>query len=60
MKKVREENLRALESTRLITRQNIQALANTLKRALLTRSEKEMLSSEYGRIQVNKLWNHIG
>ena len=57
VKKVREENLRALESTRLITRQNIQALANTLKRALLTRSEKEMLSSEYGRIQVNKLWN---
>ena len=47
MKKVRGENLRALESTKLITRQNIQTLANTLKRALLTRSEKETLSSEY-------------
>lgn len=57
MKKVREENLRVLKSTQLITRQNIQTLANTLKRALLTRSEKEILSSEYGKIQVNKLWN---
>ena len=57
VKKVRGENLRALESTKLITRQNIQTLANTMKRALLTRSEKETLSSEYGRIQVNKLWN---
>lgn len=57
VKKVRGENLRMLESTRLIARQNIQTLANTLKRALLTRSEKEILSSEYGRIQVNKLWN---
>ena len=57
VKKVRGENLRMLESTRLIARQNIQTLANTLKRALLTRSEKESLSSEYGRIQVNKLWN---
>ena len=57
VKKVRRENCRVLESTKLITRQNIQTLANTLKRALLTRSEKETLSSEYGRIQVNKLWN---
>ena len=57
VKKVREENLRVLKSTQLITRQNIQTLANTLKRALLTRSEKEILSSEYGKIQVNKLWN---
>ena len=40
-----------------MTRQNIQQLAETLKRALLTRTEKEICSSEYGKICVTKLWN---
>lgn len=57
VKRVRGENLRVLESTKLITRQNIQTLSIILKRALLTRSEKEFLTGEYGKIQVNKLWN---
>ena len=41
----------------MVTRQNVQMLANTLKRALLTRNEKEVVSSEYGSICARKLWN---
>lgn len=57
VKKVKEENLRVYRQNLTITRQNIQLLANTLKRALLTRTEPERYSSEYGNICVNKLWN---
>lgn len=57
VKKIKEENLRLLKSNHLVTRQNVQVLANTLKRALLTRTEREVCSSEYGTICVNKLWN---
>ncbi len=55
--KVKEENLKVLRKNQLVTRQNIQELANTLRRALLTRTEKEVCSSEYGTICANKLWN---
>ena len=57
VKKVREQNLQEFRKKQLVTRQNIQQLAETLKRALLTRTEKEICSSEYGKICVTKLWN---
>ena len=57
VKRVREENLRVLQKNQLVVRQNIQTLGNTLRRALLTRTEKETCSSEYGTVCVNKLWN---
>ena len=57
MKKVRDENLKVLNLNQMVTRQNVQMLANTLKRALLTRNEKEVVSSEYGSICARKLWN---
>lgn len=57
VKKIQEENLRALKKNQLVTRQNVQMLANTLKRALLTRTEKEVSSSDYGNLAVQKLWN---
>ena len=57
VKNIKEENLRLLKSNQLVTRQNIQVLANTLRRALLTRTEREICSSEYGQICPNKLWN---
>lgn len=57
VKKVKEENLQEYRKKQLVTRQNIQMLAGTLKRALLTRTEKEICSSEYGKICVPKLWN---
>lgn len=57
VKKVRDENLKVLNLNQMVTRQNVQMLANTLKRALLTRNEKEVVSSEYGNICARKLWN---
>ncbi|MGI6094475.1 MAG: cobaltochelatase CobT-related protein [Lachnospiraceae bacterium] len=57
VRKVKEENLKEFRKKQLVTRQNIQVLAGTLKRALLTRTEKEICSSDYGMICVPKLWN---
>lgn len=57
VKRIQEENLKVWKKNQLVTRQNIQMLANTLKRALLTRAEKEVCSSEYGELAVSKLWN---
>ena len=57
VKRIQEENLKVWKKNQLVTRQNIQMLANTLKRALLTRTEKEVCSSEYGELAVSKLWN---
>lgn len=57
VRKVKEENLRVFLSNNLVTRQNIQVLANTLKRALLTRTEREICAGEYGKIRIDKLWN---
>lgn len=55
--KVLAENLEILKTNQLVTRQNILSLAAILKRALLTREEKEVFPDEYGKIQVNRLWN---
>ncbi|HIX29059.1 MAG TPA: hypothetical protein H9858_05120 [Candidatus Blautia stercoravium] len=57
VQKIKEENLRIYQKNLTVTRQNIQMLANTLKRALLTRTDPEIYSSDYGNICVHKLWN---
>lgn len=51
------ENLDVLKANQLVTRQNILSLADILKRALLTREEKEIFPGEYGKIRVDRLWN---
>lgn len=56
-KSVTEANMALFEKNHLVTRQNIQVLSDMLRRALLTRTEKEVCVSEYGRIKANKLWN---
>ncbi len=57
VKRIKEENLHIYKKNFLITRQNILSLSNLLKRALLTRTERELCSSEYGTICPEKLWN---
>lgn len=57
VKRIKEENLHVYKKNFLITRQNILSLSNLLKRALLTRTERELCSSEYGTICPEKLWN---
>lgn len=54
---VTEANRVLYEKNNLVARQNIQVLSDMLRRALLTRTEKEVCASEYGRIKVSKLWN---
>lgn len=56
-RKVLRENLDILKANQLVTRQNILSLADILKRALLTREEKEIIPDEYGKIRVDRLWN---
>ena len=56
-RKVLRENLDILKANQLVTRQNILSLADILKRALLTREEKEIFPDEYGKIRVDRLWN---
>lgn len=51
------ENLDVLKANQLVTRQNILSLADILKRALLTREEKEIFPGEYGKLRVDRLWN---
>ncbi len=57
VKRIKEENLHVYKKNFLLTRQNILSLSNMLKRALITRTEKELCSSEYGTICAEKLWN---
>lgn len=54
---VKAQNLEHMEKRQLVTRQNIQALSDMLRRALLSRNEKEVCASEYGTIRPDKLWN---
>lgn len=56
-RQVREENRELLEANGLVARQNIVSLADTLRRALLTRDDKETFISDYGSICIPKLWN---
>lgn len=57
VKRIKEENLHIYKKNFLLTRQNILSLSNLLKRALLTRTERELCTSEYGTICPEKLWN---
>lgn len=57
VKRIKEENLHIYKKNFLLTRQNILSLSNMLKRALITRTEKELCNSEYGTICAEKLWN---
>ncbi|MDO5424496.1 MAG: hypothetical protein Q4F41_12295 [Eubacteriales bacterium] len=56
-RKVKEINLRVLLQNQRVAKQNIQVLANVLKRALVTRTEKEICTGDYGKIRTDKLWN---
>ena len=57
VKRIKEENLHIYKKNFLLTRQNILSLSNLLKRALLTRTELELCTGEYGTICPEKLWN---
>ena len=57
VKRIKEENLHIYKKNFLLTRQNILSLSNLLKRALLTRTERELCTGEYGTICPEKLWN---
>ena len=57
VKRIKEENLLVYKKNFLLTRQNILSLSNLLKRALLTRTERELCTGEYGTICPEKLWN---
>lgn len=52
-----EINRRVYQQNRRVTRQNIEILTDVLKRALVTRDEKEMIIGEFGQILPNRLWN---
>lgn len=56
-RKIKEENQNAYREKELVTRQNIQRLADVLIRGMFTRQERELFASEYGTVCVNKLWN---
>lgn len=55
--RVLRENMEALKLNQPAIRQNIQSLSEILRRALLTREEKEVFSDEYGKLCVSRLWN---
>ena len=56
-RKVLAENEEVLNHNKIVVRQNIISLADTLLRALSTRDDKEIFSSECGRLCIPKLWN---
>lgn len=56
-KRVWDENREALKANEAVVRQNVCKLADTLRHALLTRDDKEIFSSECGRICIPRLWN---
>lgn len=55
-KRARSENLKVYGHHARMTRRNIEILTDTLRRALIARSEREVLRSDYGSIVPSKLW----
>lgn len=52
----KSENLRVYGHHTRVAKRNIELLADTLRRALVVRSERETLRSEYGNILPKELW----
>ena len=52
----KSENLRVYGHYTRVARQNIDQLSDTLRRALVARSERETVRSEYGIIVPSRLW----
>lgn len=52
----KSENLRVYGHYTRVARRNIEVLADTLRRALVARSERETVKSEYGSIVPSRLW----
>lgn len=55
-KRARSENLKVYGHYNRISRRNIEALTDTLRRSLLARSERECVRAEYGSIVPSRLW----
>lgn len=56
-RRVAAENEAVLNDNAIVVRQNIISLADTLLRALSTRDDNEIFTSECGRLCISKLWN---
>lgn len=52
----KSENLRVYGHYTRVAKRNIEVLADTLRRALVARSERETVKSEYGSIVPSRLW----
>lgn len=52
----KSENLRIYGHYTRVAKRNIEVLADTLRRALVARSERETVKSEYGSIVPSRLW----
>ncbi len=52
----KSENLRVYGHHTRVTKRNIEGLTDTLRRALVARSERETAKSEYGSIVPSRLW----
>ena len=52
----KSENLRVYGHYTRVAKRNIEVLADTMRRALVARSERETVKSEYGSIVPSRLW----
>lgn len=55
-RRAKSENLKVYGHHMRVARRNVEQLADTLRRSLLVRSEREWVSSEYGTIIPARLW----
>lgn len=55
-RRIKEENIQVMRANWPVTKQNIRALTEVLKRAMAARNEKETFASEYGVIRADRLW----
>lgn len=55
-RRARSDNLRVYGHNLRVSRRNIEQLADTLRRSLTLRSERETVRSEYGTIVPSRLW----
>ena len=55
-RRAKSENLRVFGHHTRVARRNIEQLTDTLRRALVARSERESVRSEYGNIGPARLW----
>lgn len=56
-RRTKEVNLRVLNQNRHVAHTNIRKLSDVLKRALVSRSEREICTSDHGTVRIDRLWN---